>query len=74
MLAVPMDDATHVTDGPVDTMPALSAGGIDSRRCLCCTTAETPVVTLATACVHYLRCSACGFIWTIRAPDGATPD
>ncbi len=74
MLAVRMDDATHVTDGAVDTMPTLRDDGFVSRRCLCCTTAETPVVTLATACVHYLRCSACGFIWTIRAPDGAALD
>ena len=71
MLPVPMDDATHVTDQTVDTAPASSGDGFDSRRCLCCTTPDTPIVTLATACVHYLRCSACGFIWTIRAPDAA---
>ena len=73
MLPIPMDDVAHVTDGPVDTMPARDDGFV-AGQCLSCTTAETPVVTLATACVHYLRCSACGFIWTIRAPDGVALD
>ena len=74
MLPVPMDDATHVTYRTADTMPAPSDDAFDSPGCLCCATAETPVVTLATACVHYLRCSTCGFIWTIRAPDAAALD
>ncbi len=35
--------------------------------CLCCPTLDPPVVTMTTDFVHSLRCSACGFIWTIRA-------
>lgn len=37
--------------------------------CLCCTTVEPPAVTLTTEFVQYLRCPACGFIWTVRAPQ-----
>jgi hypothetical protein len=39
------------------------------RHCLCCATHEPPAVTLTTEFVQYLRCPACGFIWTIRAPQ-----
>jgi hypothetical protein len=72
MLAVPMDDAARdVTDVTTAHTPG-SPGAIGESRCsgscLCCATSEPPVVTLATACVFYLRCSACGFIWIVRAP------
>jgi hypothetical protein len=41
-----------------------SAAPPAERPCLCCTTLETPLVTLTTEFVHYLRCPTCGFIWT----------
>jgi hypothetical protein len=41
--------------------------------CLACAASEAPVVTLVTACVRYLRCSVCGFIWTVRAPEAQAP-
>ncbi len=70
MLAVPMDDAARdVTDVTTAHTPgSLGATSRYSGSCLCCATSEPPVVTLATACVFYLRCSACGFIWIVRAP------
>lgn len=53
----PLDELPQSDDVPSPAVP----------MCLCCPTLEPPVVTLTTDFVHYLRCSACGFIWTIRA-------
>jgi hypothetical protein len=47
-----------------DPSPLDSAAPPAERPCLCCTTLETPLVTLTTEFVHYLRCPTCGFIWT----------
>jgi formate dehydrogenase maturation protein FdhE len=50
-----------------------ASGSSRSTSCLACATSEAPVVTLVTACVRYLRCSVCGFIWTVSAPEGQAP-
>jgi hypothetical protein len=47
-----------------DPSPLASAAPPAERLCLCCTTLETPLVTLTTEFVHYLRCPTSGFIWT----------
>ena len=53
-----------------DSSPPSESGITPLERvCLCCATPEPPAVTLTTEFVEYLRCPACGFIWTVRAPQ-----
>jgi hypothetical protein len=52
-----------------DLQPPDAGYGERARLCLCCSTLEAPAVTLTTEFVQYLRCPACGFIWTVRAPQ-----
>ena len=65
-----MDVTAAQTIGPRNEETSGSASG---TSCLAGATSEAPVVTLVTACVRYLRCSVCGFIWTVGAPEAQAP-
>jgi len=58
---------THSLGSDPQTAPAESL-------CLCCQTLKPPIVTLATALVHNLRCSSCGFIWIVRIAEPTPSD
>jgi hypothetical protein len=69
-----MDDAICGTSPTeVNSARSLSEGSGTLREgsCLRCATSEPPIITLTTACVQYLRCGSCGFIWIVRATDAA---
>ena len=77
--ASPMDDATGHGTGDIATqsdcvLAEETADTAYGTSCLCCSSLTPPVITLATACVHYLRCATCGFIWIVRAPEPVVAD